>query len=103
MRRWSPWRIFFFGVGGFLLGAVVEWFGPRLYPASAAHDCMLWGAIVGLTIGYLPNFVRMGSEITKRQNRPLNLLVGICAFLGVSALVILFVLLALWLASLFYR
>lgn len=103
MREWSRWRAFVFGVGGFLLGALVEWLVPRVYPAFAVHDCMLWGAVVGLIVGYLPSFLRMGSEITKGQNRTLNLLVGVGAFLVISALVILAILLVLWVVSLFCR
>ena len=103
MRGWSRWRVFIFGVGGLLLGALAEWFVPQVYPAFAVHDCMLWGAIAGLSIGYLPSFVRMGSEITKGQNKTLNLLAGIGAFLVISAVVILVFLFVLWVVSLFYR
>lgn len=107
MRRRSRGRVFIFGVGGLLLGALAEWLLPQVYPAFAmhdcAHDCMLWGAIIGLSIGYLPNFVRMGSEITKGQNKTLNLLAGVGAFLAISAVVILVFLFVLWVVSRFYR
>jgi len=103
MRGWSRWRIFVFGVGGLLLGALVEWLLPKVYPAFAMHDCMLWGAVIGLIIGYLPNFVRMGSEITKGRNKTLNLLAGIGAFLAISAVVILVFLFVLWVVSRFYH
>ena len=101
MRGWSRWRIFVFGVGGLLLGALAEWLLPQVSPTLAVHDCMLWGAIIGLIIGYLPNFVRMGSEITNSQNKILNLLAGVGAFLVISAVVILVFLFVLWVVSLF--
>jgi hypothetical protein len=103
MKRRRGWSIFVFGLAGSLLGLLLEWAGPRLHPALVVRDGMMWGAFAGLCVGYLPNLRHMGREITKRESGTLNLAVGILAFLGISAAVILLMLFVLWVASLFTR
>ena len=103
MRSRSRWRPFVYGVAGLAVGTVVQVYGPRLYPGPVLREAAVWGGIVGLCIGYLPHFVHMGGQITGRENNALNVSVGVGAFLGISAVLILAILGVLWVVSLFLR
>jgi hypothetical protein len=67
-----------------LLGAalgllVAQFLAPALGWSLSDEDGLLWGAIAGVVLAYLPGFAEAGSKLTRRDNRWLNFGVGFVA------------------------
>jgi len=103
MKKRAGWGIFAFGIVGAVLGLLVEWAAPLVFPSLVIRDGMIWGAFAGLCVGYVPNLRYMGSQITRREDKGLNLVVGVVSFLVISAIVVLLMFFVFWVASLFSR
>jgi high-affinity Fe2+/Pb2+ permease len=79
-------------VGAFA-GAAVGWALTYLFPSIGQRYSMttvlLVGAALGAALASLDRFIRAGAALTRRDNRALNLLVG----LGIPILLLLLLLL----------
>jgi hypothetical protein len=71
------------GAIGLLLALLV----PALAQRLGMFNLVLWSAVLGGALSSLEGFIRAGAALTHRQNRPLNLLIG----LGLPALVLLLI------------
>ncbi len=74
-----------------LLGAalgllVAEFVAPPLGWAITSEDGLIWGAIAGVCLAYLPGFAEAGAKLTRRDNRWLDFGVGVAATIIVLAL-----------------
>ena len=71
-------------LGGLIAGALVGNTFPGLREAVGLGGVMMWGAAIGASLASLPQFEKAGKIITRSENRPFNLIVG----LSIPALVI---------------
>jgi hypothetical protein len=78
---------------GVFAGAAVGWALVNLFPAIEERFSMLtvllWSAAIGGALVSLDGFIKAGAALTRRDNRVLNLLVG----LGIPILLIIILLL----------
>ena len=82
-RKWGrQW------VGGFA-GAAVGWALTYVFPGITERfsliSMLLWGAAIGAALASLDSFEKAGAALTRRENKALNLLVG----LGIPALLLI--------------
>jgi hypothetical protein len=86
----KKWRRQWVGV---FAGAFVSWGLMALFPGLqeriSTFSAILWGAAIGAAVVSLDSFEKAGAALTRRDNKTLNLLVG----LGIPGilLIILFV------------
>lgn len=94
-RLFRP-RIVISCILGIVLGLIAESVTSRWGMPFVIREGALWGAVAGLTIGYLPDFIRMGAELTRRDNKAVNLLAGVGIFLVVAIAAVAFFMGLFW-------
>jgi hypothetical protein len=66
---------------GVFAGAFVTWALLLLFPSLqqriSIFSAILWGAAIGAAIASLDSFEKAGAALTRRDNKALNLLVGL--------------------------
>jgi hypothetical protein len=92
-KTYQPdWRRQSWGAGlGALAGLLLAQLVPALAARFSALSLALWFAALGAVLASLDGFARAGAALTHRENRWLNLLVG----LGIPLLIL--ALIAVWL------
>lgn len=79
---------------GVAIGLTLASLGDSLGYNLASNDALLWGGAIGSVVAGLPEFSQAGAMLTRRENRPLNSLVGLfMAMLLVGVLLLLVTLL----------
>lgn len=68
-------------VGGLLVATLVA---PRLGWNIREVEGLVWGLVVGSCLAHLPDFMEAGAKLTGKENRGLNLAVGL---LGTAVLI----------------
>ena len=99
MSQRSRIRIILWGILGVVLGLAGEWGTHHFDWPFVIRDGVMWGGVLGLVVGYLPNFAQMGAQVTRQGNRAVNLLVGVGVFLVVSTFVIGFIMGVFWIVG----
>ncbi len=94
--RWSHLVGLLVGAGA---GALVAALGGTLGYALSLNDGLFWGAVTGGILAGVPQFIASGAVLTRRENRALNLVVGVVGGLVVLALTMV---VAVVLARLFF-
>jgi hypothetical protein len=77
-------------IGGLLVATLVA---PRLGWNIRDIDGLVWGLVAGSCLAHLPDFVEAGAKLTRRDNRGLNLAVGLLGAAVLIAVLIGFVIL----------
>jgi len=75
------------GIGGAVLGAVVEAVVNRLAGRPVLTDGIMWGAVLAILLASLPNFLQMGRLVVKSDRPAVNFLVGILMFVIISLVI----------------
>ncbi|MCJ7535521.1 MAG: hypothetical protein WA997_04570 [Anaerolineales bacterium] len=82
-KKWGRQWVGIFG------GGAIGWALTIVFPGLEAHfsllTVLLWSAAIGGVLTSLAGFERAGAALTRRDNRALNILVG----LGIPALLLL--------------
>ena len=77
-KDWKKWRQQWVGI---FAGAVVGWILTFIFPALEQRFSLLtvvmWSAVIGGVLTSLDSFMRAGAALTRRDNRALNLAVGL--------------------------
>jgi hypothetical protein len=81
-------RMIIAGVLGMILGAVAQELVNGVAGGIVIHDGLLWGAVAGVALASTPNFLQMGSHLIRTDNRALQFIVGLAAFVLISAVII---------------
>lgn len=81
-------------VFGVVIGAIGGWMSGNFWPVLSANlgwgGVVLWGAVIGATLGSLPQFARAGKILTRSDNQILNTAVALSVpllLIGLIALV----------------
>ncbi|MBC7262896.1 MAG: hypothetical protein H5T64_00885 [Chloroflexi bacterium] len=90
------WRILIGGLLGAFLGRALESLLAQVGGPILISDGMVWGAVIGLFVISLPNFERMGTLILGHQQRGINVLVGIFAFIAISIVILVIFMVIIW-------
>ena len=82
------WRRQWIGVfaGGAIAWALLALF-PGLQERISTFSAILWGAAIGAAAVSLESFEKAGAALTRRNNRVLNMLVG----LGIPAILVIII------------
>ena len=92
-KDWKKWGRQWVGI---LSGAAVGWIITIIFPALEHRfsllTVVLWSAVIGGVLTSLDDFRRAGAALTRRDNRVLNLAVGLG--LPILILVVIFLLLS---------
>ena len=65
-------------IAGTLGGAMMAATWPVIPTSITWGGALLWGAVIGIALGSLPQIEKIGYIITRSDNRIFNFLVGIC-------------------------
>lgn len=66
------------GIAGTLMGAMVAATWPAVLELLGWGGALMWGAVIGIALGSLSQFEKLGLLITRSQNRLFNFVVGLC-------------------------
>jgi hypothetical protein len=80
-------RMIIGGVLGMILGAIAQELVNGMAGGMVIRDGLLWGAVAGVALASTPNFLQMGSHF-RTENRALQFIVGLAAFVLISAVII---------------
>jgi hypothetical protein len=78
-------------VGGLL---VATFLAPRFGWSLTEVDGLVWGLVAGSILAHVPDFITAGAKLTNRENRMLNLAVGLLGALVLISVLIGLVMLA---------
>ena len=84
-RNYGKWGRQYVGIfGGAAVGWVMTIIFPGLEQQFSLLSVILWSAVIGGVLTSLGDFMRAGAVLTRRDNKALNLAVG----LGIPILII---------------
>ena len=82
-RKWG--RQWVGGFAGAAAGWALTYAFPGIVERFSLFSVLLWGAAIGAALASLDSFEKAGAALTRRDNKALNLLVG----LGIPALLLI--------------